>query len=51
MSFWTGESGEKHDENVDAESQRGKVFQVYVTLKKKGGMLIIFVSVPYGGCR
>lgn len=37
MSFWMGESGEKHDENVDAESQRGKVFQVYVTLKKKKG--------------
>ena len=30
-----GESGKKVEKNVEVESQRGTVFQVYVTLKKR----------------
>lgn len=35
MSFWMGESGKKDEKNVEVGSQRGKAFQVCVTLKKR----------------
>lgn len=49
MSFWMGESGKKDEKNVEVGSQRGKVCQVYVALKKKE-LLIISVSVLCDGC-